>query len=182
MGLGSKFKGEWGLWNYGDAAAGNVKVGRVSLSLSLSLSLLRARVNNRNLKTVFSLLRWELLCAQVEVPFGTDITRDSENLRLVFSCCKCLHLLRDALQLLFMISLHAVHKNSIWNVVPFRHKIGMFLLTPVQRMSIKHLQTQWLLYESMHSAHTLHLCVPYGSHNKQRLFPQTALTGAACFL
>jgi hypothetical protein len=36
-----------------------------------------------------------------------------------------------------------------------------------------------LLYhtKTRHSAHTLHLCVPYESHNKQRLFPQTALTG-----
>jgi hypothetical protein len=25
----------------------------------------------------------------------------------------------------------------------------------------------------------LHFCVPYGSHNKQRLFPQTAVTGWA---
>jgi hypothetical protein len=31
----------------------------------------------------------------------------------------------------------------------------------------------------LHSAHTVYLCVPYGSHNKQRLFPQTALTGWA---
>jgi hypothetical protein len=30
-----------------------------------------------------------------------------------------------------------------------------------------------------HSAHTVYLCVPYGSHSKQRLFPQTALTGLA---
>jgi hypothetical protein len=26
----------------------------------------------------------------------------------------------------------------------------------------------------------VYLCVPYGSHNKQRLFPQTALTGSDC--
>jgi hypothetical protein len=32
---------------------------------------------------------------------------------------------------------------------------------------------------TLHSAHTVYLCVPYGSHNKQRLFPQTALTGWA---
>jgi hypothetical protein len=25
----------------------------------------------------------------------------------------------------------------------------------------------------------VYVCVPYGSHNKQRLFPQTALTGWA---
>jgi hypothetical protein len=31
----------------------------------------------------------------------------------------------------------------------------------------------------LHYAHTVYLCVPYGSHNKQRLFPQTALTGCA---
>jgi hypothetical protein len=31
----------------------------------------------------------------------------------------------------------------------------------------------------MHSAHTVYLCVLYDSHNKQRLFPQTALTGWA---
>jgi hypothetical protein len=30
-----------------------------------------------------------------------------------------------------------------------------------------------------HSIHRVYLCVPYGSHNKQRLFPQTALTGWA---
>jgi hypothetical protein len=29
------------------------------------------------------------------------------------------------------------------------------------------------------SAHRVYLCVPYGSHNKQRLFPKTALTGWA---
>jgi hypothetical protein len=36
-----------------------------------------------------------------------------------------------------------------------------------------------LLYHTKirHSAHTLHLCVPNESHNKQRLFPQTALAG-----
>jgi hypothetical protein len=30
-----------------------------------------------------------------------------------------------------------------------------------------------LLYhsKSLHSAHTVYLCVPYGYHNKQRLFP-----------
>jgi hypothetical protein len=33
--------------------------------------------------------------------------------------------------------------------------------------------------QTLHSAHTVYLCVPYGSHNKQRLFPQTALTGWA---
>jgi hypothetical protein len=33
--------------------------------------------------------------------------------------------------------------------------------------------------KTLHSAHTVYLCVPYGSHNKQRLFPQTALTGWA---
>jgi hypothetical protein len=31
----------------------------------------------------------------------------------------------------------------------------------------------------LHSAHTVYLCVPYDSHNKQRLFPETALTGWA---
>jgi NADH:ubiquinone oxidoreductase subunit C len=25
--------------------------------------------------------------------------------------------------------------------------------------------------ETLHSAHAVYLCVPYGSHNKQRLFP-----------
>jgi hypothetical protein len=33
--------------------------------------------------------------------------------------------------------------------------------------------------KTLHSAHTVYLCVAYGSHNKQRLFPQTALTGWA---
>jgi hypothetical protein len=33
--------------------------------------------------------------------------------------------------------------------------------------------------KSLRFAHTVYLCVPYGSHNKQRLFPQTALTGWA---
>jgi hypothetical protein len=27
--------------------------------------------------------------------------------------------------------------------------------------------------KTLHSAHTAYLCVSYGSHNKQRLFPQT---------
>jgi hypothetical protein len=35
------------------------------------------------------------------------------------------------------------------------------------------------LWGTNQSAHTVYLCVPYGSHNKQRLFPQTALTGWA---
>jgi hypothetical protein len=35
--------------------------------------------------------------------------------------------------------------------------------------------------KSLHSAHTVYLFVPYGSHNKQRLFPQTALTGSALY-
>jgi hypothetical protein len=30
-----------------------------------------------------------------------------------------------------------------------------------------------------HSAHRVHLCVPHGSHNKQRLFSQRALSGWA---
>jgi hypothetical protein len=36
-----------------------------------------------------------------------------------------------------------------------------------------------LLYhtKTRHSAYTLHLRVPYESHYKQRLFPQTALAG-----
>jgi hypothetical protein len=33
--------------------------------------------------------------------------------------------------------------------------------------------------KTLHSADSVYLCVPYGSHNKQRLFPQTALTGWA---
>jgi hypothetical protein len=33
--------------------------------------------------------------------------------------------------------------------------------------------------QTPHSAHTVYLCVPYGSHSKQRLFPHTALTGWA---
>jgi hypothetical protein len=33
--------------------------------------------------------------------------------------------------------------------------------------------------KTLHSAHTVYLCVPCGSHNKQRLFPWTALTGWA---
>jgi hypothetical protein len=36
-----------------------------------------------------------------------------------------------------------------------------------------------VLFRTLHSAHTVYLCVPYGSHNKQRLFPQSALTGWA---
>jgi hypothetical protein len=31
----------------------------------------------------------------------------------------------------------------------------------------------------LNSAHRVYLYVPYGYHNKQRLFPQTALTGCA---
>jgi hypothetical protein len=45
---------------------------------------------------------------------------------------------------------------------------------------------QWKLYappalasKTLHSAHTVHLCVPSSSHSKHRLFPQTALTGWA---
>jgi hypothetical protein len=45
----------------------------------------------------------------------------------------------------------------------------------------------WFLYmyhplqhtKPLHSAHTMYLYVPYGSRSKQRLFPQTALTGWA---
>jgi hypothetical protein len=33
--------------------------------------------------------------------------------------------------------------------------------------------------KTLRPAHTVYLCVPYGSHNKQPLFPQTALTGWA---
>jgi hypothetical protein len=36
-----------------------------------------------------------------------------------------------------------------------------------------------LTYQYSAFCHTVYLCVPYGSHNKQRLFPQTALTGWA---
>jgi hypothetical protein len=35
------------------------------------------------------------------------------------------------------------------------------------------------LKRTPHSAHTVYLRVSYGSHNKQRLFPLTALTGWA---
>jgi hypothetical protein len=35
----------------------------------------------------------------------------------------------------------------------------------------------YILFRTLHSAHTVYLCVPYGSHNEQRLFSQTALTG-----
>jgi hypothetical protein len=37
----------------------------------------------------------------------------------------------------------------------------------------------YILFRALHSPHTVYLCVPYGSHKKQRLFPQTALTGWA---
>jgi hypothetical protein len=37
--------------------------------------------------------------------------------------------------------------------------------------------TQFVHTKTLHSAHTLYLRVPYGSHNKVRLFPQTALIG-----
>jgi hypothetical protein len=37
----------------------------------------------------------------------------------------------------------------------------------------------YILFKTLYSAHTVNLCVPDGSHNKQRLFPQTALTGWA---
>jgi hypothetical protein len=33
-----------------------------------------------------------------------------------------------------------------------------------------------LYTKTLHSAPRVYLCVPYGSHNEQRLFPQTALT------
>jgi hypothetical protein len=42
--------------------------------------------------------------------------------------------------------------------------------------------TYWTINDTMdnpHCAHRVYLCVPYGSHNKQRLFPQIALTGWA---
>jgi hypothetical protein len=51
-----------------------------------------------------------------------------------------------------------------------------------QLQSIHSFKAQYHLIkrlETLHSAHTVYLCVPYGSHNKQRLFPQTALTGWA---
>jgi hypothetical protein len=31
--------------------------------------------------------------------------------------------------------------------------------------------TSFNITKTPHSAHTVYLCVPYGSHNKQRLFP-----------
>jgi hypothetical protein len=34
----------------------------------------------------------------------------------------------------------------------------------------------YIRVKSLHSAHTVYLCVPYDSHNKQPVFPQTALT------
>jgi hypothetical protein len=34
-----------------------------------------------------------------------------------------------------------------------------------------------LTYRTLHSAHRVHLCVLYGSHNKQQLFAEIALTG-----
>jgi hypothetical protein len=37
----------------------------------------------------------------------------------------------------------------------------------------------YILFRTVHSAHTVYLCVPYGSHNKERLFPSTTLTGWA---
>jgi hypothetical protein len=33
--------------------------------------------------------------------------------------------------------------------------------------------------KTLHSAYRVYLCALYGSHDKQRLFPQTALTGWA---
>jgi hypothetical protein len=45
---------------------------------------------------------------------------------------------------------------------------------------------QWLLVyvpcyltQELHSAHTVYFCVPYDSHNKQRLFTKKALNGLA---
>jgi hypothetical protein len=33
----------------------------------------------------------------------------------------------------------------------------------------------------MPTAHRVYVCVPYGSHNKQRLFPRTSLTDWALY-
>jgi hypothetical protein len=37
--------------------------------------------------------------------------------------------------------------------------------------------TTYFIILKLRSAHTVYLCVPFGSHSKQGLFPQTAITG-----
>jgi hypothetical protein len=79
------------------------------------------------------------------------------------------------LQLHFLICLHGVVLNElrIWTTFIFNssikhtHVVIFNLLKPsgsTCTTCLKHNKT-------LHSAHTLYLCVPYGSHNKQRLFP-----------
>jgi len=51
-----------------------------------------------------------------------------------------------------------------------RRKAFLFYATVVT------IHTAPLTWKALRSAHTLYLCVLYGSQNKQRLFPYTALT------
>ena len=63
-------------------------------------------------------------------------------------------------------------------IVSFTERNAVFQINKQKAAGLfNSLQHQWLLYvpPSLRSAHTVYICVLYGSENKQRLFPYTAL-------
>jgi hypothetical protein len=118
-------------------------------------------------------LNWEA------VSLETAVARDS----LYLDDEACLHFKKSKISNLKAVS----RKNHLWiktMTVSIRrpYKNGM----ESQQCSFYPLKSSGqcilpcaLTLKTLHSAHTVYLCVPYGSHNKQRLFPQTALTGWA---
>jgi hypothetical protein len=63
--------------------------------------------------------------------------------------------------------------------VPVRQSPGEYDFCLTLCSTVVTICTACFNIKSLHSAHTMYLCVPYGSHNKQQLFPQTVLTGWA---
>jgi hypothetical protein len=45
------------------------------------------------------------------------------------------------------------------------------LFIPLKHSGIYMYHLLYVTLKTLHSAHRVYLCVPYGSHNKQRLFP-----------
>jgi hypothetical protein len=57
---------------------------------------------------------------------------------------------------------------------------GYYTYHLLQETKLRFLPAQCICVSPVrYGLHTVYLCVPYGSHSKQRLFPHTALTGWA---
>jgi hypothetical protein len=80
----------------------------------------------------------------------------------------------------FTLLLSEGRASEAWEPSNKRCSFSLLTIKCVSLFPGLSLSSSLLLYFlplSLSHTHTVYLYVPYGSHNKQRLFPQTALTG-----